>query len=585
MTQHAVQPDLAALAAKFMSTFTPEEIKLLKKYVTDPTGDIFCVDGMQGMVGAAYARYSRTKGGFRETLLKEFIKEGVVDAKHAEELIQRVLIAFGDDSVGELEGAHLSTENISVLATKELEECRIGGSPIEQSTRYVFYDQKDEAGNYRYYRPLEIMDSKHGQTYVETMNFLFQTYCDLIEPMKKFYQKLKPLKLAEYDIKGAKVKQRFGELTDPADQKAFKTTYQMDIRTRACDTLRYILPLATKTNVGWFGNGRFFQNLISMLLSSPLPEAQKIGAACSLELAKVIPAYVRRAKANEYLQKIEKDMQGLADEFFADVEALTDEDISLLDFGENFIVHKLSVGYITLDMVKNALQARFDNVTGALMLYAYSRHPLSQIIKIVEKLPFSERQRIIDAYVSKRKSRRDRPYRAFEAGYPYTFDLVTDFGVYKDLMRHRMTSQLRQRFSPLLGFTMPQDIIEAGFEKQIQACHEKSVELYNKLLSDFPVQAQYATLHGSKVRWILAFNEREAYHLLELRTTPQGHPAYRRVCQEMHKKIKERSEWRAQHMKFVDHNQYDWARADSEAKQRVKERELRERSVKTDPER
>ena len=560
-----------------MAFFKPDEIELLKKYVTDPTGDVFCVTGMQGMVGAAYARYSRAKGGFREVLLKEFIKEGVVDPVHAEELIQRVLIAFGDDSVGELEGAHLSTENISVLATKELEECRIGGSPIEQSTRYVFYDQQDENGQYRYYRPPEIIASKHGPAYVETMDFLFQTYCDLIEPMKKFYQKLKPLKQAEYDIKGTKVKQRYDDLTEPADQKAFKTTYNMDIRTRACDTLRYILPLATKTNVGWFGNGRFYQSLISSLISSPLPEARTVGEACSRELAKIIPAYVRRARVNDYQAANDTAMRNLADELFAPVEPMTDEDVSMLDYGENFIAHKLHDGYITLDKVKNALQQRFDTVTLAMMLYVYCRLPLRQILKIVEKMTDNQKNRVIQGYVGERKTRRDQPYRALEAGYPYTFDLVTDFGVYKDLMRHRMTSQLRQQFSPLLGFTMPPDIVTAGFEKEIQACHEKSVALFNVLVKDFPTQAQYATLHGSKVRWLLAFNEREAYHLLELRTGPQGHPAYRRVCQALHDKIKERSAWRAEHMKFVDHNQYDWARADSEAKQRVKERELEDK--------
>ncbi|MDD5342284.1 MAG: FAD-dependent thymidylate synthase [Patescibacteria group bacterium] len=563
-----------------MPIFTPEEIELLKKYVTDPTGDVFCVTGMQGMVGAAYARYSRARGGFRETLLKEFIKEGVVDPKHAAELIQRVLIAFGDDSVGELEGTHLSTENVTIIATKEMEECRIGGSPIEQSTRYVFYDQKDEAGNYRYYRDPNIVASKHGQAYIETMDFFFQTYCELIEPMKKYYQKLKPLKQAEYDIKGTKVKQRYDDLTDPVDQKAFKTTYQMDIRTRACDTLRYILPLSTKTNVGWFGNGRFYQGFISALLSSPFPEAQTIGKSAALELAKIIPAYVRRAKANEYQSSIEKNMYALAVELLKDTEPMADENISLLDFGENYIAHKLSQGYITLDKVKSIMQDRFDNVTLAMMLYAYCRHPLKQLIKIVEKLPVESREKIINTYIGERKTRRDRPYRAFEAGYPYTFDLVTDFGVYKDVMRHRMTSQLKQRFSPLLGFTMPPDIIKAGFEDKIKACHEKSMELYNRLYPDFPSEASYATLHGSKVRWLLAFNEREAYHLLELRTGPQGHPAYRKVCQELHRKIQERSDWRADHMKFVDYNQYDWARADSEAKQRVKERELDEKIAK-----
>src|SRR3989344_3213214 len=252
--------------------FTDEEKKLLEPYVTDTDGDVFCVRGMHGMAGAAYARYSRAKGGFREVLLKEFINEGVIDPVHAEQLIQRILIAYGDDSVGELEGAHLSFENISMIATKEIEERRIGGSPIAQSTLYVFYDHLVD-GKHRYYRSPKIQASPLGRDYEQTMDFVFGTYCSLIEPMKEYYERLKPLSEAEYDINGDGVKERFVDITDAKDQKAFRVTYNADLRTRACDTLRSILPLATQTNVGLFGNGRFFQNVLVALYTSSYPEA------------------------------------------------------------------------------------------------------------------------------------------------------------------------------------------------------------------------------------------------------------------------------------------------------------------------
>ncbi len=563
-----------------MPKYTPEEIELLKQYVTDPTGDVFCIKSLAGMVGAAYARYSRAKGGFRETLLNEFIKEGVIDPVHAEELIQRVLIAFGDDSVGELEGAHLSTENVSILCTKEMEECRIGGSPIEQSTRYVFYDHRNEKGEYRYYREPRIMESKHRQDYLKTMDYFFDKYCRLIEPMKSFYKKLKPLKNAEYDVQGAGKKQKYEELKNQKDQKAFKLTYSMDIRTRACDALRYILPIATLTNVGWFGNGRFYQSLLTNLYSSPFAEARNLAASAHRELNKIIPAYVKRAKLNEYQIQNDKNMYRLAEELTRDIEIMPGEEVGLLDAGLDYIAHKLGDGYLTLEKVRQTMQDRQDNLTIGLMLYAYIKHPLKQIINhIVPGLSVNNRQRVIAAYIGNRRTRRDRPYRAMESGYPYTFDLVTDFGVYKDLMRHRMTSQLRQRFSPKLGFIVPADIKEAGYEKDFKDCHDQSVDLYQKLYVDFPDEASYATLHGSRVRWLISFNEREAYHLLELRTTPQGHPAYRKIAQKMHKLIKEQSGWRADNMKYVDYKDYKWSRADSEAKQRVREKEL-ERKIK-----
>ncbi|MBU0706849.1 FAD-dependent thymidylate synthase [Patescibacteria group bacterium] len=574
MIPKEAQEGSVAQVAK-MAKITKEEIKLLNKYVTDPTGNVFCIKGMEGLVGAAYARYSRARGGFRETLLKEFIKEGVIDAQHAEELIQRVLIAFGDDSVGELEGAHLSFENMSILATKEMEECRIGGSPIEQSTRYVFYDQKDDQGNYKYYRDPKIMASQHADSYVATMDFLFDTYCELIEPMKKFYKNLKPMDQAEYDIKGDCNKQKYSDLKDEKCKKAFRMTYTMDIRTRDCDTLRYILPISTTTNVGWFGNGRFYQGLLSNLYSSPYTEAQDLGKAGHKELNKVIPAYVRRAKKDDYRVTVEKNMYKLAEDITKDIEAMPGETVGLVADDANYIAHKLGEGYITLDKVEKALQGNHDNMTLAMMLYPYTNLPLKQLKNyVVKNLSEDIRKKIIITYIGQRRSRRDRPYRALEGSYAYTFDLVTDWGVYKDLMRHRMTSQLRQRFSPLLGFEMPPDIIEAGFEDMFSQCHEKVLELYNKLYADFPDEASYATLHGNKNRWILAFNEREAYHLLELRTTPQGHTAYRKIAQEMHKAIKKKSSWRADNMNFVDYGDYKWARGDSEARQRVKENEL-----------
>jgi thymidylate synthase ThyX len=561
-----------------MPNFSPEELELLKKYVTDPTGKVFAVKNMPGMVGAAYARYSRAKGGFREVLLKEFIQEGVVDPEHAAELIERILIAFGDDSVGELEGAHLSFEEISMVATKEIEECRIGGSPIEQSTRYVFYDQKDTDGGFRYFTPPGIAASMHAPAYRETMDFLFTTYTDLIEPMKAFYEKLKPIESAEYDVLGSGTKQKFAELSEEKDRKAFKKTYTMDLRTRACDTLRYILPLSTRTNVGLFGNGRFYQGLISALLSSPLPEAKSLGADAFRELTKIIPAYVRRAKANDYQMTIERDMQTLADAFFENIEPETPKaEISLLDQGEERLAKLLRGKTMSPELIHDVLNRRFDSLTIGLMLYPYARHPLAQIIRLVDELTPDQREAIFRTYVGKRGTRRDRPYRALEAGYPYTFDLITDFGTYKDLMRHRMNSQLRQRFSPRLGFSMPADLVEAGFEQQALACHERSLALYDQLEPDFPVEAQYAALHGSKIRWVIAMNEREAYHLLELRTTPQGHPSYRLASQRMHKLIEARSPFRAGLMSFVDHNTYHWARGDAEAKQRVKEKAFDEK--------
>lgn len=261
-----------------ITKFDPEEEKLLEPYVTSTTANVFALKNLQGIVGPAFARYSRAKGGVRDVLLKEFIKDGIMDPVHANDLIARILIQYGDDSVGELEGAHLSFEQISVLQTKDIEDRRIGGSPIEQSTRYVFYDQKDINGNWLYYRGSELIHSSFGEQYRQTMDFIFQTYSDLIEPLKNYLETQKPIEEAEYDINGDDIKEKWHDLTNEKSQKSFRLTYTMDLRTKACDVLRGLLPLSTKTNLGLFGNGRYYQEMLSHLLTTELPESYKNAA-------------------------------------------------------------------------------------------------------------------------------------------------------------------------------------------------------------------------------------------------------------------------------------------------------------------
>ncbi len=557
--------------------FTPEEKEILKKYVTSTEDNVFAIQGMSGMVGAAYARYSRAKGGFREVLLKEFIQEGNIDPKHADELIARVLVAYGDDSVGELEGAHVSFEKISMLATKEIEDHRIGGSPIEQSTRYVLYDQKNEAGQFLYYRGAEL--TKYPE-YAATMDFIFQSYADLVEPMKNYFVNLKKLEDAEYDINGDGVKEKWADLKDEREQKAFKQTYNFDLRAKACDTLRALLPLSTLTNVGMFGNGRFYQTVISHLLTQDLPEFVKIGTQALTALNEVIPQYVRRARRNEYVVAENAAMYALAQRLFPNINPEKPAQLpnyQLLQRGEEFIAAELQGKSADAESLRELMQQADDITEISAMLYPYANVSWNTIFVTVQKMSAAQRKEIIDAYVQMRKSRRDRPGRGLETGYPYNFDLVTNWGVYKDLMRHRMNTQQRQFFTTKIGFYMPEELIAAGFTDRVQACLDKANQLYDILAKENKILAQYAVLHGHYVRWSMSLNDRGAMHLLELRSTPQGHPNYRLAAQEMHKLISQRSKWRGAMMNFVDYGDYYWSRADSEAKQRVKERQLDEK--------
>jgi len=551
-----------------MSTFSPEERALLAKYVTDPDSNIFAIVGLPGIVGSVFARYSRALGSFKETFVKEFLKEGVLDPNHAQELIERILVAYGDDSVGELEGANVSFEAISNLAAKTIEDRRIGGSPIEQSTRYIYYDQKDEKGNWKYLRPKEIMESAHAEAYEQGMNRIFEIYHSLIEPLTNYYKTKKPLEGAEYDILGTGEKQKLSDLKEEKDIKAFKRTYNFDLKTKTCDTIRVILPTATLTNVGMFGNGRYYQELLTHLYTQDVEEMHDIAKKCHASLNKIIAAFVKRSKRNEWLAEHRQAMRELGKEIFNEKVDKTDE---------------ITVELLSSEREEMTNDEYYFAKTISQMLYPNSERSLKSILEKVGKMTEEERYEILETYVGNRTQRRHRPDRALEEGYPLVFDMTADFGSYRDLQRHRMLTQQRQLITPNIGFVMPQDLIDAGVAEQIMEARNICGELYKKIRTDInPLVAQYVVLFGYNIRWSMGMNLRAAQHMIELRTTPQGHPNYRKVCQLMAKAILDRHPWTSEILKFTDYEDYQWARGDSEARQRVKEKQLDEKFGKTE---
>ncbi|MBI4119999.1 MAG: FAD-dependent thymidylate synthase [Parcubacteria group bacterium] len=539
-----------------MSKFTPEELKLLGEYVSDPTDNVFAVfpQKMPGMIGAAYARYSRARGGFRETLLKEFIKEGQLDPQRADELIARILIQYGDDSVQELESAWVSFEGISNIATKIIEDRRLGAY-IEQSSRYVIYDERDEQGRFRYLREPTIMASGHGRKYEEVMDFVFETYCCLVEPMQQYFRRRKPLDAAHYEIREGRGKIYHDQCADSSERADFERTWRFDIRAKTCDTLRILLPAATLTNVGVHANGRTLEHILRHLYSSDLPEAQELATKARRALNTVIPRYVERAARSTYLVETSHNMQKLVDRLLVSVPVNAAPTVDVLERATDHMVSVI-----------------------ACMLYSFSEHPLRQLKELVRSFD-GLWDEIVRTYVGERRSRRDRPGRALESGYPWQVDLVIDFGIDRDLQRHRMLTQTCQLLTTRLGFCeIPEEIVEAGLADVVNECIDKVTRLYEDLRPDFGREiAQYPVLLGFNRRRLLGFNDREAQHLLELRTIPQGHRSYRRVCQEIYRQMHRFCPWWAESLfGFVDLNEYDWPRADSEARQRAKEAKLKQ---------
>ncbi|MZH46767.1 MAG: hypothetical protein F3739_07050, partial [Nitrospinae bacterium] len=169
---------------------TDRERELLKPYLSDVDANVFALENLNPeVIGGALARYSRAPTGLKETVVREFLNpDGTPNDVKGSQMVDRVVNKYGDESVAELAVAPLCMEEISNLMTKIVEDCRIGGSPIEESTRYVLYDVKKN-GRWRYVCPDNIKQSELGNAFVANMDFLFETYAAMVEPMQDLFRK------------------------------------------------------------------------------------------------------------------------------------------------------------------------------------------------------------------------------------------------------------------------------------------------------------------------------------------------------------------------------------------------------------
>ena len=529
---------------------TKIEKEHLSPYISDVDADVFVIGNLNPeVVGAALARYSRAPTGIKETIAREFLNpDGTPNEIKGTELIDRVVNKYGDESVAELAVAPLCIENISNLMTKIIEDCRIGGSPIEESTRYVLYDVKHN-DQWRYVRPQSVMKSGLAEPYVKTMDILFETYAGLVEPMQEFFRKKLPASTFKIEVEreGHIVMLGADALINDNEKRAHRLAYGFTIRSAACDIIRCILPASTKANMGLVGNGRFYSGLISKLLSQELDEGWLLAENIREALGTQIPTFIRRADKNEYLVENQKQIRELSVALFKGVPIETVPEVVLIeDRVEDY----------TINLLAN-------------IIFPYVQHSTMQIRNVVRALPETKQNKILSTVLGERKSKRDRPPRAFEYGYPVNFDVVTGFAEYRDLQRHRMLTQQRQDMNVSLGYSVPEEIEEMGKGEVVQECFERSESLHSDLIKAGLVrEAQYAPLFNHFIRWNMGMNLREMGHLTELRSQKAGHPKYRRTVQVMAKLYLKRHPEMEPVLKFVDYNDYDQGitRAEQEAR-------------------
>jgi len=487
----------------------------LSKYITNATDNVYAFNDKLSAttIAAAMARLSRRGDDMRITILDEFLGSAGKD----EDLLKRVITAYGDDSVQQLTAQHVVVEGASNLLTKKLEWGRLA-SYLEQSTRYIYFDQKDGNGSYKYYTP-DYLPTELANEYKKRMDFIFDTYSEIVH------------KLTDFVRKESKV---------PDDER--DGAWKSATRAQACDAARPLLPVATRSTVGIFASGQALESLIMHLLSDDLPEARATGQQLLDESRKVMPTFLERADKPDrggawqaYRSETAKNVASLTKSYLPQAYAPVgkQEPVTLSSYWP-----------------KN----EFDIIPD--ILYEHSELSKREIKDLVADFPYIQKLEILNTFIGKRLNRRQRPSRALEQVH-YSWDILCDYGIFRDLQRHRMVDDLAwQKLSPRYGYETPELVSRAGLDDLFDTCFDESLKLYSFLQSaGYELEAQYATLLGHKMRWKVTFNAREAYQMIELRTSPQGHPGYRKLAQEMYDKIHEVHPIIATGMKFVNQDE------------------------------
>jgi thymidylate synthase ThyX len=527
-------------------TFTPftgPEAEAIAPYFTNLDRPVFALTNLPETVkGALFARYSRSPKSLRRLLLDEFMGTGLVSTgfpqegtglspdtairtDKADKLYQRVFNDYGDDSVAQLGGVHLAVEDASNILTKVLERGRLMAY-LEQSTRYIPYTDR-RGDQWRYLVPSELDGHPLRPQYISTLNAIFETYAKWIPVMQAWFEARYP--------------------KAPTDSDA---VYRAAIRAKALDTLRGLLPAATQSNVGMYGTGQAFEALLLRMRAHPLAEARATADAMLVELRKVIPAFLTRVDQAErgvlwsqYLAATRDRTAEVAARLTEGATPAPADEVTLVDFdpeGETKVV--------------------------AAALYSTTTMPDAELLAMARRMTTEQRAEVLRAYVGIRGNRRHKPGRAFERT-NYRFDILTDYGAFRDLQRHRLLTIDWQALSPRHGYVQPDAIVEAGGDAEWREVMDRSADLFDALrTSGFIDVAQYAVSMAYRVRFVMDMNAREAMHVIELRTAPQGHPAYRRVCQQMHRRIRDVAGHHAiaSAMSFVDHSQVELERLQEE---------------------
>ena len=456
--------------------------------------------------------------------------------ERAEQLYDRVLSGYGDDSVAQLASAHIACEGVSNVLTKILERGRLM-SYLEQSTRYVPYTERPD-GQWKYHVPEELGKTDLRAKYKLAMDSLFETYAQV--------------------LKGAS---RLFETQYPRGKDEHEKAWRRAVRAKALDTARGLLPAATQSNLGLHGSAQSFEALILRLLSHRLAEARTVGAAIQTEVETIMPAFFRRIRrADRGVRTMHYRRRNAAAAAWVAAAVPQNEAEEQARGGTDAEEADVALVDYTAEGEARVLAAVTAQVTG---------QDLQELTRQFQEMPQERRALPLAQWAGERENRRERPGRALEAA-EYCFQVTSDYGAFRDLQRHRMLSSEWELLSPNRGTTAPTGVLmEIGLGGAWDsAIHEatQTARLISKECG--PTVAQYAVPMACRIRYWLRMNAREAMHVLELRTQPAGHAAYRTICQKMHRLIASEAQHPgiAKLMQFVDHRPSELGRRAAETR-------------------
>jgi thymidylate synthase ThyX len=498
-----------------LENFSDEERERLAPHFTNLDRPVFGLVNLPETVkGALFARYSRYQGTLRRLFLDEFADsvpeaqaiEGA-EGKRAADLYERIFLGYGDDSVAQLGGAHIACEWTSNLLTKILQRPRLAAY-LEQSTRYIAYDDQLDGFGYRYHR-----DARFGPQYEHALDDIFDTYSRLLEQTTAWVG---------------------GQFPRAAEESA--GAHARAVRAKALDLVRGLLPAATLSHVGIYGSGQTYEQLVLHLLAHPLAEARSYGNLLLEELQKIIPSFVVRVPR--------EDRGGRWIEFLRERREAADAAAARLGLDTAEPAAAPSVRLLRTHGTEDELLAA--------LLFESSATGEDEALQAVARLAADERAALLRELIGARENRRHRPGRGFET-VSYRFEIVSDYGAFRDLQRHRLLTCQWQRLSPDLGADLPEELVRAGLGGEYERALDVSHAEYGRLRGEGLVEeAPYALSLAYRIRYVLELDAREALHLIELRSGREGHPSYRAVAHQMRREIAEVHPNIAAAMTFVD---------------------------------